>query len=188
MKKALLTVLFLIAAPAVAAPVTGMSAKTGMTTSRMMSGRMMTGLGRTDTAFLAQATRGNTFELKAAQIALTRSGSASVQRYARQMIADHTKLGSAVKATVGRLSPRTPVPTTVYSSQAAQLSALQSAGPRTFNRLYRSDMIASHAATYALFSKYDSSRSANRTMRSIIRTATPTVKVHLNMAYTLPRA
>ncbi|THF89032.1 DUF4142 domain-containing protein [Deinococcus sp. KSM4-11] len=144
------------------------------------------GLTMTDTSFLAKAVRGNNFELQAAKLAVNMGRTAAVRTYAAKMIADHTKLGAGVKAAVMQLDPMMKLPTTVTYSQYDMLTVLKRSG-RNFDALYRKDMVASHAQTYALFNTYSKSRAASLPLRTTVMNAKPTVKMHWDMALMLPR-
>ncbi|WP_407541209.1 DUF4142 domain-containing protein [Deinococcus radiomollis] len=156
---------------------------TALVMSTNASAAMM--LTRTDQAFVPKAAMGNQFEIDAAQMAQTMSMDAKVKSYAAQMITDHTKLGAQVKATVMKVDPKMMVPTTVSPAQQKMLDALKASG-KNFDSLYKKDMLASHAATYALFRKYSGSSRANSDLKTVIRGALPTVKGHLDMAKGLP--
>ncbi|ULH15968.1 DUF4142 domain-containing protein [Deinococcus sp. KNUC1210] len=143
-------------------------------------------LSRTDTTFLPKAAMGNTFEIRAAKLALTMSKSAAVQRYANMMIADHSKLGANVKVATMKADPSMMLPAGVSAPQQQMLDQLKRAG-MNFDNLYKAQMIASHAQTYQLFWQYSRSRAANRNIRAVIRGALPTVKMHWDDAKRLPR-
>ena len=142
-------------------------------------------LTSTDQAFVPKAAMGNQFEIEAAKLAQTMSMDPKVKGYAAKMITDHTKLGAQVKATVMKVDPNMMVPTTVSPAQQKMLAALKASGKK-FDALYRGDMVASHAETYALFQKYSMSADANAALKMVIKGALPTVKGHLDMAKGLP--
>ncbi|GGQ92159.1 DUF4142 domain-containing protein [Deinococcus ruber] len=143
-------------------------------------------LSRTDTSFLPKAAMGNTFEIRAAKLALSMSKSAAVQQYANMMIADHSKLGANVKVAVMKADPSMMLPAGVSAMQQQMLDQLKRAG-RNFDSVYKNQMIASHAQTYQLFWKYSRSRAANRAIRAVVSGALPTVKMHWDDAKRLPR-
>ncbi|WP_407570714.1 DUF4142 domain-containing protein [Deinococcus altitudinis] len=142
-------------------------------------------LTSTDKAFVPKAAMGNQFEIEAAKLAQTMSMDTKVKTYAAKMITDHTKLGAQVKATVKKADPNMMVPATVSPAQQKMLDALKASG-KSFDSLYKKDMEASHAETYALFQKYSASMDANANLKTVIKGALPTVKGHLDMAKGLP--
>ncbi|WP_424949962.1 DUF4142 domain-containing protein [Deinococcus sp.] len=142
-------------------------------------------LSSTDKAFVPRAAMGNQFEIEAAKLADSMSMDAKVKTYAQKMIADHTKLGADVKAAVMKADPSMMLPMSVSPAQQKMLDALKAAG-KNFDGLYKKDMEASHAETYALFQKYSASADANAELKTVIKGALPTVKMHLDMAKTLP--
>lgn len=142
------------------------------------------GLNATDTGFLAKAVRGNNFEVEAAKLALQMSRSETNRAFARQMIADHAKLGAQVKAAVAQADPRMKLPMTVTYKQWDMLKALKTSG-RGFDRMYRMQMINSHRETYNLFNQYSQSRYANAGLRRVVSAAKPVVHMHWNHAFNL---
>ena len=142
------------------------------------------GLNATDTGFLAKAVRGNNFEIEAAKLALRMSRSETNRAFARQMIADHTRLGAQVKAAVAQADPRMKLPMTVTYKQWDMLGALRASG-RGFDRMYRTQMIASHRETYDLFNRYSQSRYANAGLRRVVVAAKPVVRMHWDHAFKL---
>jgi len=139
----------------------------------------------TDKAFIPKAAMGNQFEIEAAKLAQATSMDAEVKSYATKMITDHTKLGMQVKAAVMKVDPTMKVPSKVSPAQQKMLDALKASG-KNFDSMYKKDMEASHAETYALFQKYSASMNANTNLKMVIKGALPTVKGHLDMAKGLP--
>ena len=84
-----------------------------------------------------------------------------------------------------KADPSMVVPANVSPAQQKMLDHLKTAG-KNFDRTYKKDMVSSHAKTYALFQKYVASAKANPGLKSVIRGALPVVKMHLEMAKTLP--
>ena len=64
------------------------------------------------------------------------------------------------------------------------LGALRASG-RGFDRLYRTQMIASHREIYALFNGYSQSRYADAGLRRVVVTAKPVVRMHWDHAFKL---
>ncbi len=145
------------------------------------------GLSSTDRVFLANAVRGNNYEVEAAKLALRMAHNAADRAYARMMIMDHQKLGARVKAAVMRADPAMKLPNTVTYKQWDMLKQLRQSG-RNFDRVYRQQMVASHNQTYQLFDKYSRSMRANPGLQSVIGGAKPTVRMHWNHALSLPRS
>lgn len=79
------------------------------------------------------------------------------------------------------------LPTGVSPAQQKMLDGLKAAG-KNFDALYKKDkdMDASHAETYALFQKYSKAADANAGLKTVVKGALPTVKMHWDMAKKLP--
>ena len=143
-------------------------------------------LSKTDTRFLTRAAMSNTFELDASQLALSRSTTPADQMFAKQMISDHTKLGAEVKKALTRVDPGMALPVGVSEAQQRLLDKLKAAG-KNFDRVYKAEMLSSHAQAAKLFSTYSGSRRANPTLKAVAMGGLPTIKMHLNEARTLPK-
>lgn len=142
-------------------------------------------LSSTDKTFVPKAVMGNRFEIEAAKLATGMSMSSEAKAYAQKMITDHTKLGASVKAAVMKADPGMMLPGSVSPAQQKMLDALKAAG-KNFDALYRKDMDASHGETYALFQKYSRAAGANAGLKTVVKGALPTVKMHWDMARKLP--
>ncbi len=144
------------------------------------------GLTATDRVFLANAVRGNNYEMQAARLALRMSAAPDVRHYASMMLRDHRKLGANVKWAVAQADPAMMLPKTVTYKQADMLRNLRLSG-RNFNMVYRQQMVKSHNETYQLFDKYSRAMQANPVLQNTIRAAKPTVRMHWDHALQLPR-
>ncbi|TSA84668.1 DUF4142 domain-containing protein [Deinococcus detaillensis] len=143
-------------------------------------------LSHTDTNFLNKAVMGNMFEIQASQLALTMAKAPADQTFAKQMISDHTKLGSDVQAAVAKVDASMMLPSSVSKAQQRMLNKLKKSG-KNFDKLYKADMLSSHAKTITLFANYTASRHANPTIKAAAMNALPTIKTHHDEAKTLPK-
>ncbi len=143
---------------------------------------MMTGVDKT---FVTKAAHGNNFEIAAAKLALSKGMSAGVKSYAQKMITDHTKMGSQMKAAVGKSEPMVMVPAGVDAAQRQMLNQLQGSSGKAFDLKYKSMMVSSHAQTYKLFQGY-AKNGRNDLVKAVVEGALPVVKGHLDMARMLP--
>ena len=143
-------------------------------------------LTSTDKMFVPKAAMGNNFELMAAKLALSMGKSAQVKSYATMMITDHTKLGASVKAATMKADPSMMPPAGVSAAQQKMLDGLKMAGAN-FDSMYQADMVMSHAETYKLFQTYTQSMNANAGLKTVIKGALPTVKMHWDDAKKLPK-
>ena len=141
-------------------------------------------LTHTDTLFLPKAAMSNTFEIEAAQLALKITAVPADVTFARQMIADHTRIGAEVKAAVAKVDSSYSLPGGVSKAQQRMLDRLKAAG-KNFDRLYKTDMLRSHAQAIRLFEKYTASSTANPTLKAAAMKALPTIKMHHDEAKTL---
>ena len=164
----------------------GGSMSGGSMSGSSMSGTSMSGtVSALDTSFVAAAGQGNTFEIEAAKLALKNSTNAKVKAYAQKMITDHTKLGASVKAALAKDKAGLTPPTMVGPAQRVTMNKLLGLKGKAFDAAYKNAMISSHAQTYALFSDYVKKGHLTN-LKAVVKQYAPTVKMHWDMAKTLP--
>lgn len=132
-----------------------------------------------DSQFAMQAAQGGMAEVQMARLALTKSRNATVQAFARRMIADHTP-NNAQLASIMRAEGLT-VPTTLDPNSRAMMTRLQALSGRTFNRAYMAGQVRSHQQMQILMqSEANGGRDAR--LKAYARTTLTAVNMHLSMA------
>jgi putative membrane protein len=132
-----------------------------------------------DSQFAMQAAQGGMAEVQTARLALTKSRNATVQTFARRMIADHTP-NNAQLASIMRSEGLT-VPTTVDPNSRAMMTRLQALSGRAFDRAYVIGQVRAHGQMQILMqAEINGGRDAR--LKAYARTTLTAVNMHLSMA------
>lgn len=143
-------------------------------------------LSATDTDFAAAAAQGGMAEVQMAQLAVQKATSKDVQKYARQMIKDHTKANNNLMK-IARKKQMT-LPTMPNADQQQMMSQLQSASGADFDRMYiEMAGVQSHQTMQGLFQNYIGN-GTDAELKSFASKTLPTVQKHLRMAQEMTRA
>lgn len=138
-----------------------------------------------DQTFFMKAASGGTFEIKTAQLAMARdSANQEIMSFAKQMIADHTKLGDALKATAA--AKGVTVRDTLIGDDAANYAALDAKSGADFEKSYVSMNVLGHEKSLALHKKEEQS-TKDAQIKSTVKSAIPVISHHLMMARMLDR-
>ncbi len=132
-----------------------------------------------DAQFAMQAAQGGMAEVQTARLALTKSRNATVQAFARRMIADHTP-NNAQLASIMRSEGLT-APTTVDPNSQKMMTRLQALSGRAFNRAYMAGQVRSHQQMQILMQSEINGGKDTR-LKAFARTTLPAVNMHLSMA------
>jgi putative membrane protein len=132
-----------------------------------------------DSQFAMQAAQGGMAEVQMARLALTKTRNATVQTFARRMVADHTP-NNAQLASIMR-SEGLAVPTALDPNSQAMMTRLQALSGRAFNRAYIIGQVRSHGQMQILMqSEINGGHDAR--LKAFARTTLPVVNMHLSMA------
>jgi putative membrane protein len=102
-----------------------------------------------DQKFILEASSGGQFELASSRLALQKSNSAAVKKFAQQMIDDHTRVNQELD---GLLRQRGVVPTTDLSlHHEAMIDKLQLLSGTEFDRTYWKQQLLAHEEALAVF-------------------------------------
>ncbi len=132
-----------------------------------------------------QAAASNLFEIQSSRLALQKSRSPAVRRFARQMIADHTALSARMNAMLARNGMRPPPPV-LNSAHRHLLRQLAATPAPAFDRAYLGQQLNAHVQAVNLLSRYER-RGANPVLRSAAANALPVVEGHLAMVRQMER-
>ena len=126
--------------------------------------------------YMAKASSIDLFEIRSAQLALTRARNPSHREFARAMIAAHTGT-SAQLSLAGRRLNLLPSATLLPTHQA-MLDELSASSD--FDAAYHRQQIAVHQAALKLHSDF-AARGESATLRPVAKNAVPIVRRHLDM-------
>ncbi|QTL04218.1 DUF4142 domain-containing protein [Aquabacter sp. L1I39] len=130
------------------------------------------------------AAAANGFEIASSKLALEKSKNPAIRAFAQHMITDHTRIGEAFVAALGKANTGiTPAPglTPDLDKIMSDLSAKSGAA---FDAAYVAAQTQGHMDAVGLFGGYAKGGS-NAVMREFAIETLPTIKMHLTMCYEL---
>jgi putative membrane protein len=135
-------------------------------------------------AFANTAAASDAFEIAASQLALEKSGSANVKKFATHMIAAHTESAGKLKAAAATASPALTPDATLTAGQQAKLDSLRAASGGAFDTAYIAEQRAAHDAALAALRDYAANGDA-APLKALAAELVPVVAAHVNMAKSL---
>lgn len=139
-----------------------------------------------DKAFAIKTAKANNYELKAAQMAESKSNNEAFKAYAQAMMNDHTQAAQQLATAVSSADPSMQLPTGVSASDQAKLDTLEHSGSN-FDRKYRQQMIASHAMLHNYFQDYLKNPKDNAGIKQVAQGMEQVAMNQWNQAKQLPR-
>ncbi|MBV9528157.1 DUF4142 domain-containing protein [Sphingomonas sp.] len=133
--------------------------------------------------FATMAVQSDTYEVTAAQDALTQATDPRVRSFAQRMIADHSRDRAAVKQAAAA-SGLKPPPDAMDTDQARLLSAIQSLRGPDFDRVYVKQQVLAHVEAATVAGSFAGS-GADPSLRRSAQTSLPMIQGHLQMAQQL---
>lgn len=138
----------------------------------------------TDSGFFKNASAAGVTEVAASKVALERSSSPAVKKFAQTMIDDHTKAGDELKelksGDKGYSIAEQPTP-----DGAKIIDAMTRLSGAELNNTYRKMMIADHEEAVAMF-EVEVEKGSNPELKDFAKKTLPTLKHHLKDAKALP--
>lgn len=142
-------------------------------------------LSMVDKSFLGRIVSAHNYHLKAAALAQEHTGTPTLRPFADLMVAEHTRMRDELRALVARESRSVRLPAGVDARAQARLDALGKAGG-SFARVYKEQMVGSHAEMLSLFSTYLKDKYSTAAVKRLVTRARPILAAHLAQAKTLP--
>ena len=130
--------------------------------------------------FAQSAAQSDGYELVAAQAALAQSRSSQVRMFAEQMLADHARIGQALRdaALASGLTPPQPH---VGGDQMRFVASLQALRGIDFDREYARQQVLAHTSALTTMRGY-ATKGSDTNLRRAAATAVPVIEHHLQMA------
>jgi putative membrane protein len=125
-----------------------------------------------DNAFIMKAANSDMFEIESSKIAAERAKDPDIKKFAEQMIADHTKSSSGLKAAAGDKVPTDPEPATV-----ARIEKIKAASDDDFDAAYVDEQKAAHDEAVGLFTTA-SENADDPKIKDFAAKTLPTLKEH----------
>ncbi|ALN71460.1 MULTISPECIES: DUF4142 domain-containing protein [unclassified Aureimonas] len=129
--------------------------------------------------FVRMAVSSNMFEIESSKLALEKSSSAEVKRFAQHMIDDHTKAGADLKAALAA-GPKSDLPSRLDPKHEQMLEQLRAASGAQFSALYLQQQLAAHDETIGLFQGY-SQNGETGPVKTFAAQTLPTLEMHREM-------
>jgi putative membrane protein len=133
--------------------------------------------------FVTEAATSDMFEIASSKLALDKADPAT-KTFAQQMIADHTKTSTEMKAMVDSGKVKAAIPTAMTSSQQSMIEKLNGLQGDDFNKQYHSDQVSAHKDAVDLFKRYGDGGD-NADLKTWAATTRPALEHHLMMAQDL---
>ena len=142
--------------------------------------RAQTPLPPSPNDFALASIQSDQFEIEAARVAEVEGRDPRVKAFARQMIEDHSRAGSALRQAAAA-SAMPPLQPGMSSEQAALLSSLQSVRGEEFDRTYAHQQLLAHDQAAAVDESF-AMAGADESLRRAAQSALPMIREHLRMA------
>jgi putative membrane protein len=135
--------------------------------------------------FVKEVAISDMFEIESSKLAETK-GNAPEKAFASQMVTDHTKTSTELKALVSSGKVKAEVPTALDSSHQSKLDKLKSADSKDFSSDFNSDQVSAHKDAVSLFERY-AKGGDNADLKDWAGKTLPALKHHLDMAQNLKK-
>jgi putative membrane protein len=131
--------------------------------------------------FVNAAAQSDKFEIESSRLAATQASSASVKKFATQMITAHTASTAKLKSTVAGMNPPVTPDDALAADQQQKLDSLKGLNGTAFDTAYVSAQVEAHQKTLDTLKNYAASGD-NAALKSFASGLMPTVAAHLNLA------
>ncbi len=133
--------------------------------------------------FTTDAATAGKAEVALGKLAMQKSTNPAVKRFAKQMVADHTKANTKLQAIAKR--EKLSVPANLTADQKAAADKLRSQSGAAFDRAYATQMVDDHEKVANLLRNAADDKNLDGQLREFARTTLPTVEHHLAEAKSL---
>jgi putative membrane protein len=141
------------------------------------------GIAPTTADFVKEAATSDMTEIAAAKIALEK-GNAAEKQFADQMVTDHTKTTTELKALVTSGDVKATLPTALDSSSQKKIDKLKNTKPENFASEYDPMQVSAHKDAVSLFERY-AKGGENPKLKDWAGKTLPHLQHHLDMAQAL---
>ncbi|MBW8790178.1 DUF4142 domain-containing protein [Rhizobium leguminosarum] len=130
--------------------------------------------------FVKEAATSDMFEIESSKLALER-GDAATKTFAQQMVTDHEKTSSELKALISGGKVKAQLPAAMTSAQQKMLDKLKGLQGSDFIKQYHSDQESAHEDAVDLFKRYGEGGD-NAELKAWAASTRPALEHHLQMA------
>src|SRR3978361_1694861 len=141
------------------------------------------GISPTTADFVKEVAISDMFEIQSNQLGQTK-GNAAQKAFASQMVTDHTKTSTELKAMVSSGKVKAELPTALDSSHQSKLDKLKGKSGEDFASDFNSMQVDAHKDAVSLFERY-AKGGDNADLKNWAGKTLPALKHHLEMAQNL---
>ena len=135
--------------------------------------------------FVKEVAISDMFEIEASKLA-QQKGNAAEKTFASQMVTDHTKTSTELKALVSGGKVKAELPTALDSSHQSKLDKLKGESGRDFSADYDTMQVSAHKDAVSLFERY-AKGGDNADLKDWAGKTLPALQHHLEMAQNLEK-
>jgi len=123
----------------------------------------------------------NAFAIQSSELAQDRAQSDDIKAFAKQMIADHAKVGQEFRSAIEAANIAAPLPEDLDAKQKSVLSKLRNTKGLAFDGAYLTAQLAGHKAAVSLLRKYAKSGRTPQ-LKEVAQKTLPIEEQHLSQA------
>ena len=126
------------------------------------------------------------FEIQSGKLAATMGSSAAVKSFGQNLVTDHEKSSTMLKAASAKTSPVVALPMIMPADLKAKIAALKAAKGPAFDTLFVTQQIEGHQKALDALKAY-AAGGDQESLKSFAATAAPVVEGHLTQLRAMPR-
>lgn len=140
-------------------------------------------------AFVENAARSDMYETESSKLALERSTSPGIKKFAQMMITAHAATTKELKGlvTTGKAGENIEIPVALDERRQGLIDNLKTASAEDFDARFADQQAAAHRETAILMDGYGAA-GQNEALKAMAKATAPKVKAHLNMVEGLDKA
>ena len=131
--------------------------------------------------YVQKAAMGDLYEVEASKLALARSQSDDVKKFAQTMVDAHTRSSDDLKARLARAGQIVQLPAMLDAEHQKRLDDLKAASPQTFDARYAAQQKDAHDQALMLHRDY-AMRGSVADLKAFAADIVPKVEMHVQMA------
>jgi putative membrane protein len=137
-------------------------------------------------AFVPAAAISDMFEIQSSKLALEKSKSADVKKFAQEMITQHQGTSAKLKATLKSANITVTPPTTLDARRQGMIDNLKSASAADFDKVYLDQQTNAHREAVTLFKSY-ADDGDNPGLKKLAAATAPVIQSHLDMVQAMDK-
>jgi len=137
-------------------------------------------LVNTADAYVTAAAVGDLYEIESSKLALERSRSAGVKKFAQQMVTDHTATTAKLKSTIAGAGLTLTPPAALDARRQGMLDNLKAASAADFDKVYLDQQTAAHQEALTVHTSF-AEDGDNDALKKLAAETAPKVQHHFDM-------